>query len=1134
MAWAAVALFLTGAGGLLLELVWARALGWALGLSVGTQALAVAAFVGGNGAGAALAGRWVAKRGGILKAARLLAGLTLLVSLGVYPLLAWAGRPEAPAWLRGAGPALFPVFLAALAGGGVTPLVVSSLAGEGQAGRAGFLLGWNLLGSLAGALVGGAWLIPSLGCRLSGWIGACGYGLAGLLLLPARPGRASPAREEKARPGREDLASMDVRALLPGAFLAGFAALGLETLLFRMLVLRTGAFSLSLAGVAGAFLLALGLGSFFLPPLLGRSAPGAAVPWTLLLGLLGALAAPHLFNLSGTLLPWHRGGSSWVQAGLPLLYGLFVGGPAALALGAAFPLFYAAAKGARPLVAGTLTLAWSAGALAGAALTPLVLIPLAPGPDPFPWTGWILGGLLLFSLPSLRPGKGAWAAGGLGAAALLLGVFPAGRAAKTPPFLRTPAATPGRKVWATLHDAVTVATAVYDYRTHEKLLFTGGFQAASLGREGGYMRLLAHLPLLLHPSPRRVVLVALGTGTTLQSLCLHKELDRIDAVEISPAVVGLTRWFPGPGSSPPDPGLSFSFRGADSRVRLHVQDGRLYLRDLAARRIRGLSPGADVITQEPLLPYTPAALPFYTLEFYRIVRDALAPGGVFAQWIPLGSTPPGMSKVLASTMARAFPRVSLWVFNNSALLMGSLVERSPSPARFRRAFLEEGVAEDLRRAGAARAEDLLAGFVTAERKTLLGGEVLRDDRPFLERFARPSGGEILDWLPRALQWVGELKGKEPPPFVSRRLFTAWWIHLEGRILQAGERRAFLLGGRLEPPRGGKGFLRALGADPLYRPAWLDLRAYWAEREALAGRAALARGDFPGAAAHLRASLQWNPAGAWVRVLLASAQSGMGERGRAWASLKEAAWWWPGLPSDPFFRRALRGRLLAPLARNLGKRLTLLEEGTGRPGMGPFRPKEQVLFGGIGAKRLAELACSFPLDFTGALLAGLKAGGKARKRALQAAALLGDPFLAREVAREIGTYSSRERALAVPLLAGTAFPAGPLLEKLARDPAAEVRAALGEVLGREGKPSRALEILLGLLQDPVLEVRQAAALSVKVRLGDLRGYDPAGREEERGAALERLRVLALREGARAGKVPAPEGSTERGGKGGKKR
>ncbi len=1113
MAWASLALFLTGAGGLLLELVWARALGWALGLSVGTQVLAVAAFVGGNGAGAALAGKWASSRGRPLAGARVLAGLAFLASLGVYPLLAWAGHPESPALLRTAGAALLPIFLAALVGGGVTPLVLAARADRGEAGRAGILLGGNLVGSLVGALAGGGWLIPFLGCRWTGWIGAGAYLAAGFLLFLVSDRAESLPGERGSRDLVEAGEGAPVRAVLPAAFLAGFAALGLETLLFRMLVLRTGAFSLSLAGVAGAFLLALGLGSLLLPGLLGRFAPGKAAAWLLLLAVLGCLAAPHLFVLLGGLLPWHRGGTPWTQAGLPLLYGLLVGGPAALALGGLFPLIYAGTSGSRPLVAGALTLAWSAGALAGAASTPLVLVPLSPGPDPFPWCGLALGALLIPGILPLPPRRFSLGVAAAGILLALLGAFPAAREGRVPPFERTSVAGPGRKVLETRHDAVTVATAVYDYQAHEKLLFTDGFQAASLGKKGGYMRLLAHLPLLLHPAPRRAVLVALGTGTTLQSLCLHEELERIDAVEISPAVVGLTRWFPGPGSSPPDPGLTFSFRGGDPRVRLHVQDGRLFLRELAARRIRGEGSGPDVITQEPLLPYTPAALPFYTLEFYRIVRKALAPGGVFAQWIPLGSTPPEMSRVLAATMARAFPWISLWVFDDSALLLGSDRPRMPSADRFRRAFLEAGVAEDLRRAGAVRGEDLLAGFVTDDRSRLgwPGREgLLRDDKPFLERFSRPSGREILGWFPRAFRWVSELRGKDGPSFLPPGLFRAQALYLQGRILWARETERLLSGGGGGSPGAGVAFLAALGSDPLHRASWTALREYRARRAALLGRSALAAGDAATAEARFRAALEFRPDDSWNRIFLAAALAALGHGGEAEKLLAEADWWWPGVLRTRLFGKALGG-ILEPLVRVLGRRLRLLRDGgTGKGALGPFRPKELVLFPGKGGGGLLDvLARAFPEDFTGALLEGLRAGGQARARALRVGARLADPFLAREVSLSFGAYSPGERILALPLLAGTAFWPGELLRRVARDPSSRVRAALAAALVRAGKRPEALEILLELLEDSSLRVRQAAALSVKVCLGGLEGYDPAGTPGERAAAVKALRRRAGR-------------------------
>ena len=57
------------------------------------------------------------------------------------------------------------------------------------------------------------------------------------------------------------------------------------------------------------------------------------------------------------------------------VYGLLVGGPAAVPLGALLPLLYAAARGPRERVAAVLTLAQAGGSLVGAAALPLVILP---------------------------------------------------------------------------------------------------------------------------------------------------------------------------------------------------------------------------------------------------------------------------------------------------------------------------------------------------------------------------------------------------------------------------------------------------------------------------------------------------------------------------------------------------------------------------------------------------------------------------------------------------------------------------------------------------------------------------------------------------------------------------------------
>ena len=52
---------------------------------------------------------------------------------------------------------------------------------------------------------------------------------------------------------------------------------------------------------------------------------------------------------------------------------------------------------------------------------------------------------------------------------------------------------------------------------------------------------MAHLPLLLHPAPRDVAFLGLGTGLTAAGAVSHEQLESITIVELIPEVVDAAR-----------------------------------------------------------------------------------------------------------------------------------------------------------------------------------------------------------------------------------------------------------------------------------------------------------------------------------------------------------------------------------------------------------------------------------------------------------------------------------------------------------------------------------------------------------------------------------------------------------------
>ncbi len=122
-----------------------------------------------------------------------------------------------------------------------------------------------------------------------------------------------------------------------------------------------------------------------------------------------------------------------------------------------------------------------------------------------------------------------------------------------------------------------------------------------------------HYALLEHPAPRRVLLIGGGVSGSIGQALRHPTVERIDYVELDPALIGMARQF-FPSESAP----AFS----DPRVHIHYADGRYYLR--SARDT------FDAIILNVPDPQTAQLNRFYTAEFFRSARDHLAPGGLFS------------------------------------------------------------------------------------------------------------------------------------------------------------------------------------------------------------------------------------------------------------------------------------------------------------------------------------------------------------------------------------------------------------------------------------------------------------------------------------------------------------------------
>mgnify|MGYP000844146844 FL=1 len=124
-----------------------------------------------------------------------------------------------------------------------------------------------------------------------------------------------------------------------------------------------------------------------------------------------------------------------------------------------------------------------------------------------------------------------------------------------------------------------------------------------------YNEMIAHVPLLTHPSPKRVLIIGGGDGGAAREVLKHKEVERLDMVEIDGEVVDAVRqFFPETASAFDDP-----------RLRLFIQDGIEFVK---SRRQE-----YDVIIVDSSDPVGPA-VQLFERQFYGDCLKALKPDGV--------------------------------------------------------------------------------------------------------------------------------------------------------------------------------------------------------------------------------------------------------------------------------------------------------------------------------------------------------------------------------------------------------------------------------------------------------------------------------------------------------------------------
>ena len=752
--------FVSGACGLLYQVVWTRKLVLILGTTSYAVSTVLSIFFVGLGAGALLGGRLADRTRSPLYlygVFEILVGVWALLFIGAIG----HGESAAVALLKGFGAGhaagialrvalafaflIVPVVLM----GATLPLLAKFVSADSRM-RGLRIGGWysvNTFGAVAGCAATGFVILPAMGYTNASMLGAAANAVIGVLaiFLSARQSaEPAPSASDEGmapcEPGQSEGSAGSPVLILIAFAISGFCALALEVIWTRLLTLVFVGTTYAFTTMLATLLCGIALGSAFAALLVDRVRKRVALFGLVeaLIGVSCVLMLPVFQNLPKHLSEMSLdGGYQWAEITRAKFYlsftALFI--PTFL-FGTTFPIAVKAltSTGARlGRDIGRLYSANTFGGFLGALAGGFALIPLLGAHH----------GILALSVALLVVGILLVAASELRiitrlafAAAAVLVMFVGMRVAPDdvsqamnrgyiPESNRVLSYREG------VEGTVAVSEDAHNESASDRTLWINAVQATASIEKGVKMnRFQGILPLLFDRDPRSVLFMCLGSGITAGTLGLYG-FDHIDAVEISPDVLEATQFFTKD---------NFNVR-ENPRVTFHIDDGRNFLLTTPSTY--------DVITFEPMPLALAGVSTFYTLEYYRLCLEHLTPGGIVSQWIPLHSLDPDVVRSLVGTFTAVFPEYCAWFVNADLFIVGSNKTLRIDPLQASKRLETPAFLNALRAVGFKDMTEILSCFFMgkhnvdrycagSDSKLPLGPPtLLTDDRPWAE-FTAPK------------------------------------------------------------------------------------------------------------------------------------------------------------------------------------------------------------------------------------------------------------------------------------------------------------------------------------------------------------------------------------------------------------
>lgn len=698
-----VLFFLSGFSGLIYESVWSHYVKLFLGSAAYAQTLVLVVFVGGLALGAWLCARIAERLRNPLRLYAIVEAVIGLFALAFHSVFVaavdWGYATLLPAacdpgasfcaaqWLLSAA-LLAPQSILL---GATFPLVCSAALrlGPDQPGHdIAALYFLNSLGAVLGVLASAFTLIPAVG--LPGTLVTAGIvnlaiATAAYLLSKAPPPRLSvepvvPVAGESAESVRRV-----TRFLLATSFLTGLSSFIYEIVWIRMLSLVLGASTHSFEIMLASFILGLALGGLWIRNRVDQSAdPVRLLGLVQLVMGVAAVATIPVYNGAFDLMAWILYALAHNDAGFLLFnlsstaIALLVMLPATFCAGMTLPLItyrlLRSSTGERAL--GLVYAVNTLGAILGVVIAVHFLLE---------WLGLrgalVVGaaidvGLGVALLALARRGATARmtflrpAVAGVLALAILATAFDVDPRRSSSGVFRTGAARLSPEESIIFHrDGKTATVDVVNFEGRHSIRTNGKPDAAvtmvadkaPTGDEYT-MALLGLLPLGHRPDARTAAVIGFGSGMSTTMLLGSPRLQRVDSIEIEPAMVEGARNFL--------PKVAPAF--GDPRSHIVIDDAKSYF-------ARG-GGHYDIIVSEPSNPWVSGVASLFTEEFYARLARHLNEGGVLSQWLHTYEMDTPTLASIIQAVSKTFPQFVIYTSIDADIIL--VARKGGAPGRF--------------------------------------------------------------------------------------------------------------------------------------------------------------------------------------------------------------------------------------------------------------------------------------------------------------------------------------------------------------------------------------------------------------------------------------------------------------------